>query len=199
MSLPATTEKRCCFGYNHDLSRSLLGCLRAPKIAATSGSKYDLTTGHYRSKSKKDWTSLLATTEELCCFGYFDDISRSLLGCWRCPRSQPGAGQGSHLTTGQYGTTRVDYWTSLLATKEELCCFGYFDDLFTLVARVPSSTRDHSYEWIKGGILSVDTIEASKRKIGRHYQPQQRNLAPSDFGDRIFFWGGALHQGSRAL
>ena len=35
---------------------------------------------------------------------------------------------------------------------------------------------DHSYEWIRGGILPVDTLEASGRKIGRHYQPQQRKV-----------------------
>jgi transposase len=32
-------------------------------------------------------------------------------------------------------------------------------------------------------------MEASRRKIGRHYQPQQRHLAPSDFGDQIIFLG----------
>jgi hypothetical protein len=34
---------------------------------------WDLTTGHYGSKRKEDWTALPATTEELCCFGYFHD------------------------------------------------------------------------------------------------------------------------------
>jgi hypothetical protein len=37
--LPATTEELCSFGYNHDLSRSLLGCWRAPEIPAMSGSR----------------------------------------------------------------------------------------------------------------------------------------------------------------
>jgi hypothetical protein len=32
-------------------------------------------------------------------------------------------------------------------------------------------------------------MEASRRKIGRHYQPQQRNLAPPYFGDRIIIFG----------
>jgi hypothetical protein len=47
---------------------------------------------------------------------------------------------------------------------------------FPLVARNLESARDHSYEWIKGGILPVSTVEARGRKIGRHYQPKQRNF-----------------------
>ena len=35
----------------------------------------------YGSKRKEDWTSLPATKEELCRFGYNHDHSRSLLGC----------------------------------------------------------------------------------------------------------------------
>ena len=69
-----------------------------------------------------------------------------------------------------FRSKRKEDWTSVPAITEELCCFGYNRDLkaFTLAARVLEGARDHSYEWIKGGNVPVDTMEASGRTIGRH-------------------------------
>ena len=43
-----------------------------------------------------------------------------------------------------------------------------------LVARVGEGAQDHSDGWIKGRISPSDTMAASKPKIGRRYEPQQR-------------------------
>ena len=47
---------------------------------------------------------------------------------------------------------------------------------FTLVVRVGEGAQDHRDGWIKSTISPSDTMEASKPKKGRHYQPQQRNF-----------------------
>jgi hypothetical protein len=91
-----------------------------PRSQLRADQGYDLITRYYGSKRKKDWTSLPATTEELCRFGYFHDLSRSLLGCWRAPKIAAMIG-----------------------------------------SRVGFRHR---------------TMGASGKKIGRHYQPQQRNF-----------------------
>jgi hypothetical protein len=39
--------------------------------------------GTMEPRGRKIGRHILATTEDFCCFGYFDDFSRSLLGCWR--------------------------------------------------------------------------------------------------------------------
>jgi hypothetical protein len=51
------------------------------------------------------------------------------LGGVRSQRSQPREDQKSHLTMRHNGSKRADYWISLPATTEELCCFGYNRDL----------------------------------------------------------------------
>jgi hypothetical protein len=71
---------------------------------------WDLTTGHYGSKRKEDWTALPATTEELCCFGYFHDRHSELPASFKQPgslaaplsglpiRDSPGLGETTNNT-----------------------------------------------------------------------------------------------------
>jgi hypothetical protein len=59
---------------------------------------------------------------------------------------------------------------------EKTLMFWLLSRPFPLAARVMEGAQDHSYEWIKGGILPVNTMGASGRKIGRHYQPRQRHF-----------------------
>jgi hypothetical protein len=125
-SLPATTEELCCYGYFRDHSRSFFGWVKAPEITATGRSRAYLTSGHFGSKRAQDWSSLPATTEKLCCYGYFRDLWVSCSGGGRHPRSQLRVNQGSYLTCGHFGSKRAQEWTSLPATTEELCCYGYF-------------------------------------------------------------------------
>jgi hypothetical protein len=135
-----------------------------------------VTSGHYGSKRKEDWTSLPATTEELCSFGYNHDLSRSLLGCWRAPEiaATSGSRMGSpHLTLWEQAGGRLDVTAS---HNSGTLLFWLQSRPFTLAARVLEGTQDRSYEWIKGPISPPDTVGASGRKIGRHYQPQQRNF-----------------------
>jgi hypothetical protein len=47
---------------------------------------------------------------------------------------------------------------------------------FLLVARVLEGARDLSYELVKGLISPSGTMEASRPKKGRRYQPQQKNF-----------------------
>jgi hypothetical protein len=136
---------------------------------------YDPTTIHYGSKRKEDSTSLPATTEELCSFGYNHDISRSLLGCWRARKnaSMSGSRVLSHNRTlgasgrkiGRHCQPQQRNFVVLVTIMT-----------FTLVARVLKGARDRIYKWIKGVISPPDTMGASGRKIGRHCQPQQRNF-----------------------
>jgi hypothetical protein len=135
-----------------------------------------LPTGHGGSKRKEDWTSLPATTEKLCFFGYNHDLSRSLLGCWRAPKIAVMSGSrvlAHHRTRWEQAEGRLDVTTS----HNRGTLFFWLQSLpFTLAARVLEGTQDHSYEWVKGHISPPDTVGASGRKIGRHYQPQQRNF-----------------------
>ena len=113
---------------------------------------------------------------ELCCFGYNHDLSRSLLGCWRAPEIAATSGStvvSHHLTLWKQVGRRFDVTTS---HNRGTLLFWLQSRPFTLAARVLEGARDRSYEWIRVGILPVDTIEASGWKIGRQYQLQQRNF-----------------------
>jgi hypothetical protein len=95
------------------------------------------------------------------------------------PRSQLlRVGHGSNLTTGHYGSKRAEDWTTLPATIEKLCCFGYNRDLSRSLlgcrgSRAPKITVTGGSG---DGILPLVTMEAIGWMIGRHYQPQQRNF-----------------------
>jgi hypothetical protein len=119
-------------------------------------------------------------------FVTFTIVARVLEGA-RDKILQLRVGQWLRLTSGHYGSGRTGDWTPPPATTEELCRFGYFRDLFSLVAPSLEGARDHSYEWAKGDILPVSTIEARGRKIGRHYQPKQRNFELLTWGSLAAF------------
>jgi hypothetical protein len=116
------------------------------------------------------------TTEELCCFGYNHDLSRSLLGCWRAPKiatTSVSRALSHHRTLWEQAEGRLDVTTS---HNRGTLLLWLQSRPFTLVARRATETEDHIDEWIKGVILSVNIMQARGRNIGRHYQPQQRNL-----------------------
>jgi hypothetical protein len=130
----------------------------------------------YGSKRKEDLTSLPATTVELCCFSYNHDLSRSLLGCWRAPEIAAMIGTrvlSPRRIRWEQAEGRLDVTTS---HNRGTLFFWLQSRPFTLAARVPVSAQDRSYEWIKCMISPPDTVGASGRKVGRHYQPQQRNF-----------------------
>jgi 3'-phosphoadenosine 5'-phosphosulfate sulfotransferase (PAPS reductase)/FAD synthetase len=52
--------------------------------------------------------------------------------------------------------------------------FWFLPRTSKIVAWVVGGRQDHSDEWAKGRITSLDTIEASMPSIGRRNQPQQR-------------------------
>jgi hypothetical protein len=113
-SLPATTEELCCFCYFHDRCSGAGGRPRQ-KITATSGSRVasdqwalwerayrrlDVTTSHSRGLSR---------------FGYFHDLSRSLLLCWRARKTTATSGSrvaSDHWTLWNHAGRLLDVTTS---------------------------------------------------------------------------------------
>jgi hypothetical protein len=93
--------------------------------ADTAGQGQPLTSRLDKTKRTGDWTSRPATAEEPCYFGYFHDLSRSLLGCWRRPRSQLRAGQGSHLISGHYGASLAEDRRPYQPQQRILVVFDY--------------------------------------------------------------------------
>jgi hypothetical protein len=64
----------------------------------------------------------------------------------------------------------------------------------TVAARLLEGAGYRNYLWIKGVISPPDTVGASGQKIGRHYQPEQRNFVVlvtiTTFGIRCSAAGG---------
>jgi hypothetical protein len=83
-------------GLEPPLNKSSVG-ERCPRSQLRVDQGCDLTRGHYGSKRAEDWTSLPATTEKLCYFGYNRDLSRSLLG-W-CEVAKIAATSGSRVAS----------------------------------------------------------------------------------------------------
>jgi hypothetical protein len=78
-----------------------------------------------------------------------------------------------HRTLWEQAERRLDVTTS---HNRGTLFFWLQSRTLTLAARVLEGARDRKYESINGGISPPDTMGAIGRKIGRHYQPQQRNF-----------------------
>jgi hypothetical protein len=121
----------------------------------------NITSGHYGSNRAEDWTSLPATTKKLSCFGHNHDLSRSLLVCWRAPKIAATSGSGVEYyqwALWKQSGGRLDVTAS---HNKETFLFWPQSRSFTLAARMLEGAQDRSYEWIRGGILPVDTMEAN--------------------------------------
>ena len=93
------------------------------------------------------------------------------------PRLTIAATSGSrvsphHLTLWEQAEGRLDVTAS---HNSGTLLFWLQSRPFTLAARVLEGARDRSYEW-KCRVRPEDTMGANGRKIGLHYQPQQRNF-----------------------
>jgi hypothetical protein len=150
-SLPATTEELCCFGYNHDLSRSLLGRWRAPKIAATSGSRMRSHNRTLRASGRKIGRHYQPQQRN---FVVLVTITTFYARCSRArgrPRSQLPVDQECDLTSGlwEQAEGRLD----VTASHNRGTLFFWLQSRpFTLAAPVLEGAQDRSYERIKGHI-----------------------------------------------
>jgi hypothetical protein len=164
------------FGFFRELPKLFqsrwLGGLRLPRSQKWADQRV---ASHYSTlwnQAKWYWVSLPATTESLAFLAPFTNLPYRCSGGVRSPRSQPWVDQGSDPTIQHFGKKPTDNWASLTATIEELFFVLLFSWTLALVARLLRGAWDHSYEWIKDGILPMYTMEANGPKIGRHYHPE---------------------------